>query len=114
MKVNAYVGNKNRFDYHHIIESAIKNGFMTYDLMNTSEEHITQDLLEANKLVIIGDWWELPKDARDIMALAQIIGKPVKCLNDVPVSIEKNCVVDFCTSIVEGIAFSEFGNTTKL
>lgn len=103
MKTIAYVGNVNRYDYNDVIKHADFNGVKTYNLMNTSQEQITQDLLEANSLVVIGNWWEIPKDARDIMGLAQIIGKPVRCLNDVPVNFEKMCVVEFCTGIIEGI-----------
>lgn len=103
----AYVGNVNRFDYEDVIEFAKENGVKTYDLMNTSDEQKTQDLLEAKSLVVIGEWWEIPKDARDIIGLAQIIGKPVRCLNDVPGGFRKMCIVNFCTELADSILFAE-------
>lgn len=103
MKTIAYVGNKNRYDYNCHIESTKREDFKVYDLMNTSQEQITQDLLEATDLVVIGDWWELPKDARDIMGLAQIIGKPITFYNDVPADFQKVCVVNFCMGIADGL-----------
>lgn len=106
-KCIAYVGNVNRYDYDDVIEFAKDNGVKTYDLMNTSQEQITQDLLEAKSLVVIGDWWELPKDARDIIGLAQIIGKTIRYLNDVPGGFQKMCIVNFCTELADGILFAE-------
>ncbi len=103
MKIAAFVGNKNRYNYYKRIEDANRNGYVVYDLMNTSEEQITQDLLKAESLVVIGDWYELPKDACDIMGLAHIIGKPITCYNDVPSDFQKVCVVNFCMGIADGI-----------
>lgn len=107
MKIIAYVGNPNRFDYDDIIEFAKDSGVKTYNLMDTSQEQTTQDLLEAKSLVVIGEWWEIPKDARDIIGLAQIIGKPIRYLNDVPVGFQKLCIVNFCTELADGILFAE-------
>jgi len=103
MKTIAYVGNKNRHDYYRTIMEASVNRTKTYDLMNSSDEQVAKDLFEADQLVVIGDWYELPKDARDIMGFAHIIGKPITCYNDVPSDFQKVCVVNFCMGIADGI-----------
>ncbi len=109
MKTVAFVGNVNRFNYYTRILAAKDNGHKVYDLMNTSEEQVTQDLLESYSLVVIGDWYELPQDARDIIGLAQIIGKPVRYLNDVPADFQKACTINFCMSIADGLISSLLG-----
>ncbi len=103
MKTIAFVGNVNRYDYYNNIASAKFEGCKVYDLMNTAEEQVVQDLFEADELVVIGDWYKLPRDARDIIGLAQIIGKTIVFRNDVPLDFQKVCVVNFCMGIADGI-----------
>lgn len=101
--VVGYVGNKNRYDYDQLIAQARSRGLITYDLMNTSEEHVCDDILRCDKIYIIGEKFEMNELAQDIIAYANMMQKPINSLDGITESEIRCFTINFCMNMAEGL-----------
>lgn len=102
-KVIGYVGNKYRFDYDAMIYEARHSGQVVYDFMNTSEDTLAQDILKCDKLYIIGEKYEMSELAQDVIAYANLMGKPILSLNGITESEIRCFTINFCMNMAEGL-----------
>lgn len=103
VKVIGYVGNQNRFDYDPLVEQARSRGKIVYDFMNTSEDTIAQDILKCDKLYVIGEKHEMSELAQDVIAYANLMGKPILSLNGITESEIRCYTIAFCMNMAEGL-----------
>lgn len=91
-----YVGNPNRYDYDEYVALARSRGKIAYNLMIASDEHLCADIIKCEKIHVIGEKWEMPSKAKNIIAYANIIGIPILCLNDITESDIREFTIEFC------------------
>lgn len=103
VKVIGYVGNKNHIDYDTLVELARSRGQIVYDFMNTSEDTLAQDILKCDKLYIIGEKFEMNELAQDVIAYANLMGKPILSLNGITESEIRCFTINFCMNMAEGL-----------
>lgn len=103
VKVIGFCGNKNRFDYDQLVEDMRSKGNIVYDLMNTSEDTLAQDILKCDKLYVIGEKFEMDELAQDIIAYANLMGKPILSLNGITESEIRCYTITFCLNMAEGL-----------
>lgn len=103
VKVIGYVGNKNRYDYEQIVRQSRSRGVFTYDLMNTAEEHVCNDILSCDKIYIVGEKYEMSEFAQDVIAYANLMGKPILSLNGITESEIRCFTINFCMNMAEGL-----------
>ena len=103
VKVIGYVGNKNRFDYDALVDQAHLKGQVVYDFMNTSDDTLAQDILKCDKLYIIGEKFEMNELAQDVIAYANLMGKPILSLNGITESEIRCFTINFCMNMAEGL-----------
>lgn len=102
-KVIGFCGNKNRFDYDQTIENMVVKGTIVFDFMNTSEDTLAQDILRCDKLYVIGEKYEMSELAQDIIAYANLMGKPILSLNGITESEIRCFTINFCMNMAEGL-----------
>lgn len=102
-KVIGFCGNKNRFDYDQTIENMMVKGTIVFDLMNTSEDTLAQDILRCDKIYVIGEKFEMGELAQDIIAYANLTGKPILSLNGITESEIRCYTITFCLNMAEGL-----------
>jgi hypothetical protein len=56
------------------VTSKRKYANVVYDLCNTSEEHVVEDMLKCDKIYVVGAYNLFSKDVWDCLALASICG----------------------------------------
>lgn len=103
VKVIGYVGNQNRFDYDPLVEQARSRGQLVYDFMNTSDDTLAQDILKCDKLYVIGEKYEMNELAQDVIAYANLMGKPILSLNGITESEIRCFTINFCMNMAEGL-----------
>lgn len=103
VKVIGYVGNQNRFDYDPLVEQARSRGQLVYDFMNTSDDTLAQDILKCDKLYVIGEKYEMSELAQDVIAYANLMGKPILSLNGITESEIRCFTINFCMNMAEGL-----------
>ena len=103
VKVIGYVGNKYRFDYDALVYEARRSGQEVYDFMNTSDDTLAQDILKCDKLYIIGEKFEMNELAQDVIAYANLMGKPILSLNGITESEIRCFTINFCMNMAEGL-----------
>lgn len=103
VKVIGYVGNKYRFDYDALVYEARRSGQEVYDFMNTSDDTLVQDILKCDKLYVIGEKYEMSELAQDVIAYANLMGKPILSLNGITESEIRCFTINFCMNMVEGL-----------
>lgn len=103
VKVIGYVGNKYRFDYDALVYEARRSGQEVYDFMNTSDDTLTQDILKCDKLYVIGEKYEMSELAQDVIAYANLMGKPILSLNGITESEIRCFTINFCMNMAEGL-----------
>lgn len=103
VKVIGYVGNQNRFDYDPLVEQARSRGQLVYDFMNTSDDTLAQDILKCDKLYVIGEKFEMSELAQDVIAYANLMGKPILSLNGITESEIRCFTINFCMNMAEGL-----------
>ena len=101
VKVIGYVGNKYRFDYDALVYEARRSGQEVYDFMNTSDDTLAQDILKCDKLYVIGEKYEISELAQDIIAYANLMGKPILSLNGITESEIRCFTINFCMNMAE-------------
>lgn len=111
VKVIGYVGNKYRFDYDALVYEARHSGQEVYDLMNTSDDTLAQDILKCNKLYVIGEKYEMNELAQDIIAYANLMGKPILSLNGITESEIRCFTINFCMNMAECLMAVNEGET---
>ena len=99
VKVIGYVGNKNRFDYDAMVYEARNKGQLVYDFMNTSDDTLAQDILKCDKLYVIGEKYEMNELAQDVIAYANLMGKPILSLNGITESEIRCFTINFCKNM---------------
>ncbi len=103
VKVVGFCGNKYRFDYDHLVENMKGKGKIVYDFMNTSDDTLAQDILKCNKLYVIGEKYEMNELAQDVIAYANLMGKPILSLNGITESEIRCFTINFCMNMAEGL-----------
>lgn len=103
VKVIGYVGNKNRFDYDAMVYEARNKGQVVCDLMDTSDDTLAQDILRCEKLYVIGEKFEMNELAQDVIAYANLMGKPILSLNGITESEIRCFTINFCMGMAEGL-----------
>jgi hypothetical protein len=103
VKVVGYVGNKNRYDYDQLVAQARSRGLVAYDLMNTSDDTLAQDILRCDKLYVVGEKYEMSELAQDVIAYANLMGKPILSLNGITESEIRCFTINFCMNMAEGL-----------
>lgn len=103
VKIIGYVGNKYRFDYDALVYEARRSGQEVYDFMNTSEDTLAQDILKCGKLYVIGEKFEMDELAQDVIAYANLMGKPILSLNGITESEIRRFTINFCMNMAEGL-----------
>lgn len=103
VKVVGYVGNKNRYDYDQLVAQARSRGLVAYDLMNTAEEHVCDDILRCDKIYVVGEKFEMNELAQDIIAYANIMQKPINSLDGITESEIRCFTINFCMGMAEGL-----------
>lgn len=103
VKVIGYVGNKYRFDYDALVYEARRSGQEVYDFMNTSDDTLVQDILKCDKLYVIGEKYEMSELAQDVIAYANLMGKPILSLNGITESEIRCFTINFCMKMAEGL-----------
>ena len=103
LKVIGFCGNKNRFDYDNTIENMMAKGTIVFDLMNTSEDTLAQDILTCNKIYVIGEKFEMNELAQDVIAYANLMGKPILSLHGITESEIRCFTINFCMNMAEGL-----------
>ena len=103
VKVIGYVGNKYRFDYDALVYEARRSGQEVYDFMNTSDDTLVQDILKCDKLYVIGEKYEMSELAQDVIAYANLMGKPILSLNGITESEIRCFTINFCMNMAEGL-----------
>ena len=103
VKVVGYVGNKNRYDYDQLVAQARSRGLVAYDFMNTSDDTLAQDILKCDKLYVIGEKYEMSELAQDVIAYANLMGKPILSLNGITESEIRCFTINFCMNMAEGL-----------
>lgn len=111
VKVIGYVGNKYRFDYDALIYEARRSGQEVYDFMNTSDDTLAQDILKCDKLYVIGEKYEMNELAQDVIAYANLMGKPILSLNGITESEIRCFTINFCMNMAEGLMAVNEGET---
>lgn len=101
VKVIGYVGNKNRFDYDAMVYEARYKGQLVYDFMNTPDDTLVQDILKCEKLYVIGEKYEMSEHAQDIIAYANLMGKPILSLHGITESEIRCFTINFCMNMAE-------------
>ena len=101
--VAGYVGNTNRYDYYRIIAQTRSEGQVAYDLMNTAEEHVCSDIFICDKIYVIGEKYEMNELSQDIIAYANLMGKPILSLNGITESEIRCFTINFCMNMAEGL-----------
>lgn len=90
-------------EYKSRVAEMKKNNVIICDLCNTPEEHVVQDMLNSEKIYIIGDYHNFSKDVWDCIALANICGKYMFSLDDLPVAELNKHTVDFLRRMADGL-----------
>ena len=103
VKTVGYCGNTHHKDYDDLIWEARDNGIMTYNLMTTDDLTLCDDIIKCEKIYVIGDFYEIPAQARRIIAYAFIIGKPILSIGGLDETFYRNCTVEFCLNMAEGL-----------
>jgi hypothetical protein len=103
VKVVGYVGNQNRFDYDQLVAQARSRGQVVYDFMNTSDDTLAQDILKCDKLYVIGEKYEMSELAKDVIAYANLMGKPILTLNGITEIEIRHFTINFCMNMAEGL-----------
>ena len=103
VKVVGYVGNKNRYDYDQLVAQARSRGLVAYDLMNTAEEHVCDDILRCDKIYVVGEKFEMNELAQDIIAYANMMQKPINSLDGITESEIRCFTINFCMNMAEGL-----------
>lgn len=103
VKVVGYVGNKNRYDYDQLVAQARSRGLVAYDLMNTAEEHVCEDILRCDKIYVVGEKFEMNELAQDIIAYANMMQKPINSLDGITESEIRCFTINFCMNMAEGL-----------
>ncbi len=103
VKVIGYVGNKYRFDYDALVYEARRSGQEVYDFMNTSDDTLAQDILKCDKLYVIGEKYEMNELAQDVIAYANLMGKPILSLNGITETEIRCFTINFCMNMAEGL-----------
>lgn len=103
VKVIGFCGNKYRFDYDHLVENMKGKGKIVYDFMNTSDDTLAQDILKCDKLYVIGENYEMNELAQDVIAYANLMGKPIFSLNGITESEIRCFTINFCMNMAEGL-----------
>lgn len=111
VKVIGYVGNKYRFDYDALVYEARRSGQEVYDFMNTSDDTLAQDILKCDKLYVIGEKYEMNELAQDVIAYANLMGKPILSLNGITESEIRCFTINFCMNMAEGLMAVNEGET---
>lgn len=111
VKVIGYVGNQNRFDYDPLVDQARSRGQLVYDFMNTSDDTLAQDILKCDKLYVIGEKYEMNELAQDVIAYANLMGKPILSLNGITESEIRCFTINFCMNMAEGLMAVNEGET---
>lgn len=110
VKVIGYVGNKYRFDYDALVYEARRSGQVVYDFMNTSDDTLAQDILKCDKLYVIGEKYEMNELAQDVIAYANLMGKPILSLNGITESEIRCFTINFCMNMAEGLMLANEGD----
>lgn len=111
VKVIGYVGNKYRFDYDALVYEARRSGQEVYDFMNTSDDTLAQDILKCDKLYVIGEKYEMNELAQDVIAYANLMGKPILSLNGITESEIRCFTINFCMNMADGLMAVNEGET---
>ncbi len=98
-----YVGNKNRYDYDQLVEQARSKGLIVYNLMNVPEEYICDDILRCGKIYVVGEKYEMNEFAQDVIAYANLMGKPILSLNGITESEIRRFTINFCMNMAESL-----------
>lgn len=90
-----------RYSSH--VASMRKHENIVYDLCNTSEEQVVQDMLKCDKIYVIGDYKAFSRDVWDCISLASVCGKDIRDLDNLPVGELNKHTVEFLRDVADSI-----------
>lgn len=90
-----------RYSSH--VENMRKHENIVYDLCNTSEEQVVQDMLKCDKIYVIGDYKTFSRDVWDCISLASVCGKDIRDLDNLPVGELNKHTVEFLRDVADSI-----------
>ena len=89
--------------YRHHVETMKKHDNIVYDLCNTSEEQVVQDMLKCDKIYVVGDYKSFTRDVWDCIALASVCGKDIRDLDNIPVGEFNKHTVEFLRDVADSL-----------
>lgn len=102
IEIVGFIGdNGSRYRSH--VVSMRKHENIVYDLCNTSEEHVVDDMLKCDKIYVVGAYNLFSKDVWDCLSLASVCGKDIRNLDDLPVGELNKHTVDFLRRMADGL-----------
>lgn len=102
IEIVGFIGdNGSRYRSH--VVSMRKHENIVYDLCNTSEEKVVQDMLKCDKLYVVGAYNLFSRDVWDCISLASICGKDIRNLDELPVEEINKHTVEFLRDLADGL-----------